>query len=58
MSVVGNPFSGDKATTESPRTSELEKQWTEKCDQLEQTNKDLLKTNAHMSEQMVTMSKR
>ena len=33
-------------------------QWKEKYEELEQTNKDLLKTNAHMSEQMVTMSKK
>ena len=56
MSVAGNPFAGDKQGSESPRSENM--MWKEKCEEAEQTNKDLLKTNAHMSEQMVTMSKK
>ena len=36
----------------SPKSPEIDEKLQKKCEELEQTNKDLLKTNTHMSEQM------
>ena len=59
MSIIQNqtPFAGDQAN-ESPKQAAEQQKLQLKCDELEQQNKDLLKLNTHMSEQMNSSQKK
>ena len=57
MSVLQTPFSPEQKG-ESPSNADALNKLQTKNDELEQTNKDLLKVNTHMSEQMATSQKK